>query len=159
MVAVMSATERVPRAAERAAVSRRTVLVALGANLVVASAKLVGTVVSGSNALLAEAGHSFADCLHELFLLVGLARGGREPTRLHPLGFGRERFFWSLLAAVAIFITGSVVAISEGDVERLADAIRVESSASGAPEEEKRERCIVSASSAVGERRRLPACP
>jgi len=37
-----------------------------------------------------------------------------EPTRLHPFGFGRERFFWSLLAAAAIFITGSVVAISEG---------------------------------------------
>jgi cation diffusion facilitator family transporter len=70
--------------------------------------------VSGSSALLAEAGHSIADCLNELFLLVGLSRGGREPTPLHPFGFGRERFFWSLLAAVAIFVTGSVVAISEG---------------------------------------------
>jgi len=53
------------------------VLVALGANLAVAAVKLVGAVVSGSNALLAEAGHSIADCLNELFLLVGLARSSR----------------------------------------------------------------------------------
>lgn len=113
-VAFTSASKRVPRAVERAAASRRTVLVALFANLAVASVKLIGAVVSGSSALLAEAGHSIADCLNELFLLVGLARGGRQPTPLHPFGFGRERFFWSLLAAAAIFITGSVVAISEG---------------------------------------------
>jgi cation diffusion facilitator family transporter len=55
-----------------------------------------------------------ADCLNELFLLIGVARSGRKPTRLHPFGFGRERFFWALFAAAAIFVTGSVVAISEG---------------------------------------------
>jgi cation diffusion facilitator family transporter len=113
-VTIASGSDRLGRVVARAAESRRTVVVALGANLAVALVKLVGAVVSGSSALLAEAGHSIADCLNELFLLVGLARGGREPTPLHPFGFGRERFFWSLLTAVAIFVTGSVVAISEG---------------------------------------------
>jgi cation diffusion facilitator family transporter len=106
--------EPVPRAVARAAEGRRTVLVALSANLVVAVVKLIGAVLSGSKALLAEAGHSIADCLNEVFLLVGLARGGRSATRRHPFGFGKERFFWSLLAAVAIFVTGAVVAIGEG---------------------------------------------
>ena len=87
---------------------------ALSANLVMAAVKLVAAAVSGSKALLAEAGHSIADCLNEVFLLVALRRGGRPATRRHPFGFGKEQFFWALLAAVAIFITGAVVAVNEG---------------------------------------------
>jgi cation diffusion facilitator family transporter len=90
------------------------VLVALSANLVIAAVKLVAAVVSGSKALLAEAGHSVADCFNEVFLLVALTRGRRPATRRHPFGFGKEQFFWALLAAVAIFITGAVVAVNEG---------------------------------------------
>jgi cation diffusion facilitator family transporter len=107
-------TTAAPRRIIRATENRRTVLVALTANLFIAAAKLVGALVSGSKALLAEAGHSLADCLNEAFLLIALWRSRRPATSRHPFGFGKEQFFWALLAAVAIFVTGAVVAVTEG---------------------------------------------
>jgi divalent metal cation (Fe/Co/Zn/Cd) transporter len=101
-------TTAVPREMIRATESRRTVLVALGANLVIAAAKLVGALLSGSKALLAEAGHSLADCLNEAFLLVALWRSRRPATSRHPFGFGKEQFFsrWDAAASMAV---GSVL--------------------------------------------------
>ncbi|MEV5607724.1 cation diffusion facilitator family transporter [Streptomyces sp. NPDC052225] len=86
--------------------TRLTVLVALGANLVIAAAKAVGGLIAGSPALLSEAAHSVADSLNEVFLLAALRRSRRPADRKHPFGYGKERFFWSLLAAVGIFVMG-----------------------------------------------------
>jgi divalent metal cation (Fe/Co/Zn/Cd) transporter len=38
---------------------------------------------------------------------------GRAPDERHPLGYGRERFFWSFLAAVGIFVGGFGAAVAE----------------------------------------------
>jgi cation diffusion facilitator family transporter len=46
--------------------------------------------------------------------LVALWRSRRPATWRHPFGFGKEQFFWALLAAIAIFVTGAVVAVTEG---------------------------------------------
>ncbi|WP_181512489.1 cation diffusion facilitator family transporter [Streptomyces sp. PsTaAH-137] len=86
--------------------TRFTVLVALGANLLIAVAKAVGGLFAGSPALLSEAAHSVADSLNEVFLLAALRRSRRPADRQHPFGYGKERFFWSLLAAVGIFVMG-----------------------------------------------------
>ncbi|WP_412104121.1 cation diffusion facilitator family transporter [Streptomyces europaeiscabiei] len=86
--------------------TRITVLVALGANLVIAVAKTVGGLLAGSPALLSEAAHSVADSLNEVFLLAALRRSRRPADSRHPFGYGKERFFWSLLAAVGIFVMG-----------------------------------------------------
>ncbi|WP_371574038.1 cation diffusion facilitator family transporter [Streptomyces sp. NBC_01314] len=86
--------------------TRITVLVALGANLVIAAAKTIGGLVAGSPALLSEAAHSVADSLNEVFLLAALRRSRRPADSRHPFGYGKERFFWSLLAAVGIFVMG-----------------------------------------------------
>ncbi|WP_380171171.1 cation diffusion facilitator family transporter [Kineococcus sp. DHX-1] len=94
--------------------TRGTVLVALLANVGVGVAKGVGGVVTGSSALLAEAAHSVADTLNEAFLLLSLSRADRPADRTHPFGYGKERFFWSLLAAVGIFVSGAVFSIAEG---------------------------------------------
>ncbi|GAX49555.1 cation transporter [Streptomyces olivochromogenes] len=48
--------------------TRLTVLVALGANLLIAVAKAVGGLLAGSPALLSEAAHSVADSVNEVFL-------------------------------------------------------------------------------------------
>lgn len=79
---------------------------ALAANLVIAVAKAVGGLLAGSPALLSEAAHSVADSLNEVFLLAALRRSRRPADRRHPFGYGKERFFWSLLAAVGIFVMG-----------------------------------------------------
>ncbi|MGY3199999.1 cation diffusion facilitator family transporter [Streptomyces sp. TE5632] len=85
---------------------RVTVLAALAANLVIAVAKAVGGLAAASPALLSEAAHSAADSLKEVFLLAALRRSRRPPDRRHPFGYGKERYFWSLLAAVGICVMG-----------------------------------------------------
>ncbi|MEU6229923.1 cation diffusion facilitator family transporter [Streptomyces sp. NPDC047042] len=94
--------------------TRVTVLVALGANLLIAVAKAVGGLVTGSPALLSEAAHSVADSLNEVFLLAALRRSRRPADRRHPFGYGKERFFWSLLAAVGIFVMGGCFSFFQG---------------------------------------------
>ncbi|MER5855839.1 cation diffusion facilitator family transporter [Streptomyces sp900105245] len=91
-----------------------TVLVALAANLVIAVAKAVGGVLAGSPALLSEAAHSVADSLNEVFLLAALRRSRRPADERHPFGYGKERFFWSLLAAVGIFVMGGCFSFFQG---------------------------------------------
>lgn len=94
--------------------TRVTVLVALGANLVIAVAKAVGGLVSGSPALLSEAAHSVADSVNEVFLLAALRRSRRPADERHPFGYGKERYFWSLLAAVGIFVMGGCFSVFQG---------------------------------------------
>jgi cation diffusion facilitator family transporter len=94
--------------------SRRTVVVALAVNLLIAVAKAIAAALSGSSALAAEAAHSVADTGNELFLLVALHRSGRPADDTHPFGYGAERFYWSLLAAIGIFVAGGLAAIWDG---------------------------------------------
>ncbi|MFE6127566.1 cation diffusion facilitator family transporter [Streptomyces sp. NPDC056437] len=94
--------------------TRITVLVALAANLVIAAAKAVGGLVTASPALLSEAAHSVADSVNEVFLLVALRRSRRSPDARHPFGYGKERYFWSLLAAVGIFVMGGCFSFYQG---------------------------------------------
>jgi cation diffusion facilitator family transporter len=94
--------------------ARRTVLVALGANASIAVAKLVAGVMSASSAMLAESAHSVADTMNQVFLLASLTLGEREPDVEHPFGYGKERFFWSFLAAVGIFVAGAGFSLYEG---------------------------------------------
>src|SRR5262249_37304956 len=103
-----------PPVAEERSESALTVLVALGANLAIAVLKLVAGLITGSAAMLAEAGHSVADTFTELFLLTALRRSAKPADRLHPFGRGKERYFWSLMAAVSIFTSGALFAFYEG---------------------------------------------
>ncbi|MER6790146.1 cation diffusion facilitator family transporter [Streptomyces sp. NPDC000658] len=89
-------------------------MVALAANLIIAAAKAVGGLLAGSPALLSEAAHSVADSLNEVFLLAALRRSRRPADRQHPFGYGKERFFWSLLAAVGIFVMGGCFSVFQG---------------------------------------------
>lgn len=94
--------------------SRLTVWLALAANLGIAVAKTVAAVISGSSSMAAEAAHSAVDSINEVLLLAGLRRSARGADRRHPFGYGRERFFWSLLTAVMIFGAGALFAFLEG---------------------------------------------
>ncbi|MEV0399466.1 cation transporter [Actinoallomurus sp. NPDC050550] len=95
--------------------ARRTVLVVAGAaDLVVAATKLLAGLVSGSSAMLAEAAHSLADTLNQVFLLTSLRQGSRPPAEAHPFGYGQERYFWSLPAAFGIFVAGAGFSVFEG---------------------------------------------
>jgi cation diffusion facilitator family transporter len=84
------------------------------ANVVVGLAKLAAGIISGSSAMLAEAAHSVADTLNQVFLLTSLRQAERPADPDHPFGHGQERYFWSLLAAFGIFIAGAGFSIFEG---------------------------------------------
>src|SRR5215467_6764590 len=97
--------------------SLTTVLVAFGANILVAGAKTVAAVVTGSASILAEAAHSWADAGNEIFLLVADRRSRREPDLAHPFGHGREAYVWSLFAALGLFVAGAAVSVTHGVLE------------------------------------------
>ncbi|HKN52912.1 MAG TPA: cation diffusion facilitator family transporter, partial [Amycolatopsis sp.] len=94
--------------------STLTVLLAGGVNLAIAVLKLIAGIITGSGAMLSEAAHSVADTFTEVLLLTALKRSERPPDRIHPFGYGKERYFWSLLAAVSIFASGAMFAFYEG---------------------------------------------
>ena len=94
--------------------STLTVLLAGGVNLAIAIMKLIAGIITGSGAMLSEAAHSVADTFTEVLLLTALKRSDRPADRVHPFGYGKERYFWSLLAAVSIFASGSMFALYEG---------------------------------------------
>jgi cation diffusion facilitator family transporter len=91
-----------------------TVLLALGANIGVGVLKLAAGLISGSAALLSEAAHSAGDSTTEVLLLVAQRRSQKPADRSHPFGYGKERYFWSMLAAVAIFVSGAGFSFYEG---------------------------------------------
>src|SRR5580698_2729428 len=98
---------------------------ALAGNLLVSAAKFAAAAITGSAAMLSEAVHSLVDTVNELLLLYGIARSARPPDRRHPLGYGRELYFWSFIVALLIFALGASVSVYEG-VNRLLHPVPIE---------------------------------
>jgi len=94
--------------------SKKAIIAALSANAGIAAAKFVGFAITGSSSMLAEAVHSVADTANQGLLLVGQRRSARQADRLHPFGYGRDRYFYSFVVALVIFALGSLFAIYEG---------------------------------------------
>lgn len=94
--------------------SLTTVLVALGANVLIAVAKSIAAALTGSASMMAEASHSWADSGNEVFLLVAERRSARPADRLHPLGYGRAAYVWAMFAGFGLFTAGSVLSLNEG---------------------------------------------
>lgn len=94
--------------------SIKSILFAFLANLGIAITKSVAAVITGSGAMLAEAIHSYADCGNQALLFLGLKASKKEPDPLHPLGYGKEIFFWSFIVALVLFSMGGVFSIYEG---------------------------------------------
>jgi len=94
--------------------SKRVVYAALLGNLLVALTKFVAAGVTGSSAMVSEAIHSLVDTGNEILLLYGMRRAARPPDELHPLGHGRELYFWSFIVTLLIFALGAGVSLYEG---------------------------------------------
>ncbi len=89
--------------------SRKVVYAALFGNLLVAITKFAAALFTGSSSMLSEGVHSLVDTGNEALLLYGYYRSGLEPDRSHPLGYGRELYFWSFIVALLLFALGAGV--------------------------------------------------
>ena len=94
--------------------STRAIFFALGANAAIAVAKGAAAFFTGSSAMLAETVHSLADCGNQGLLLLGMKKATAPPSPEHPLGHGREVYFWSFLVAVMLFTVGGMFSLYEG---------------------------------------------
>lgn len=83
-------------------------------NVALAAAKFVAAAYTGSGALFAEALHTATDSLNQILLLVGVKAARKAPDTTHPLGYGRELYFWSFLVALLLFSAGGLFSIYEG---------------------------------------------
>ena len=92
----------------------RHIIQSLLINVAIAVAKAIAAALTGSGALLAEAIHSTADCTNQVLLLIGVRESARPPTKEHPLGYGRDAYFWSFLVALLLFSLGGMFSIYEG---------------------------------------------
>lgn len=94
--------------------SVKSILFALLANFGIAVTKTVAAVITGSGAMLAESIHSYADCGNQGLLFLGLRTSKRKPNPEHPLGYGKDIYFWSFIVALILFSMGGLFSIYEG---------------------------------------------
>lgn len=99
---------------ESAGSAKVVVYAALAGNLLVAATKLFAASITGSSAMLSEAVHSLVDSGNEILLLHGMRRAALPPDAQHPLGYGRELYFWSFIVALLVFALGAGVSVYEG---------------------------------------------
>jgi cation diffusion facilitator family transporter len=91
-----------------------SVVAALAANTAIAVAKGTAAALTGSPALFAETLHSVADAGNEVLLYIAIRRSRLPADASHPFGYGPERYYWALLAAIGMFIVGGAVSIWDG---------------------------------------------
>lgn len=94
--------------------SVKSILLALLANLGIAITKTIAAVVTKSGAMMAESIHSFADCGNQGLLFWGIKASRKKPNPEHPLGYGKEIYFWSFIVALILFSMGGLFSVYEG---------------------------------------------
>ena len=94
--------------------SVKSILFALLANFGIAVTKTVAAAMTGSGSMLAEAIHSYADCANQGLLFLGLKQSKKLAEEEHPLGHGKEIYFWSFIVALMLFSMGGLFSIYEG---------------------------------------------
>ncbi len=99
--------------------SGKVLWIALAANVGVAIAKFVAAGITGSSAMLTEGVHSLVDSVNQLLLLYGEKRARKPPDARHPVGYGRELYFWSFVVAILVFALGAGVSVYEGVIHIL----------------------------------------
>lgn len=91
----------------------KAIIAALSANLSIAIMKFVAFALTGASSMLAEAIHSVADSGNQVLLLVGSKQSKKQATKLHPFGYGRERYIYAFIVSIVLFSVGGLFALYE----------------------------------------------
>ncbi len=94
--------------------TNKSIYSALAANLLIAITKFIAGAVSNSSAMIAEGVHSVVDTINQLLLLLGIKLSRKKPDKYHPLGYGKELYFWSFVVSIMIFGLGGGISIYQG---------------------------------------------
>jgi cation diffusion facilitator family transporter len=106
--------------------SRTVLIAALAANLLIAITKFGAAAFTHSSAMLSEAVHSLVDTSNEVLLMYGARASARPADEEHPLGHGREFYFWSFIVSLLIFAVGAGVSTYEG-IRHVIDPVEMDS--------------------------------
>lgn len=92
---------------------------AVGLNLAIVIAEVIGGIASGSLALLSDAGHNLSDVMALALALFARRLGRRPPSTRHTFGFRRAEVLAALLNAATLLVV--VTLIVREAVDRLQD--------------------------------------
>lgn len=94
--------------------SSKAVIAAFLGNSAIAVTKFIAFFLTRSSSMLAEAIHSVADAGNQALLLLGARQARKVADEEHQFGYGRERYFWSFVVALVLFVLGSAFATYHG---------------------------------------------
>lgn len=95
-------------------ISRNAVLKAIAGNTFITAIKFAAYITSGSATLLAETCHSLIDSLNQGLLYMGIKQSSKIPDQKYQYGYGRARYFYSLVSALGIWWIGSFSVMYNG---------------------------------------------
>ncbi len=110
-----------------AGTSKGAVFGALVGNGALTCIKFVAFAFTGSGALFSEAIHSLADTSNQALLFLGIRQSEKPADALFHYGYGADRYLYSLLSAVGIFVLGCGVTVYHG-IHSLLDPPELEAS-------------------------------
>jgi len=87
--------------------SKKAVLSAIVVNAIITVLKFLAAFATHSAAMMNEAVHSLMDTINQIFLLMGLTRGGRPADQEYAFGHGQKKYMWNLWSAIGLFSIGS----------------------------------------------------
>lgn len=94
--------------------SKKSVFAAIAANATGTIIKFVAAVMTGSSGMLSQAIQSAVDTADSALLLLGMKLSRKPPDRNHPMGHGRELYFWTMIMAAVICAAGGGMNLLEG---------------------------------------------